>query len=302
MTAHAPRHARQLESISVVVSENLTPLYEQVLRSVCQTVAFFEANKEGTLWRVEGVKEAGQDNEQLQASLSLAEALTGEKVTLHRKQIAAQGWLRRNHQEFKPFHIGQHFLICPSHLKGTIKSHKIQLILDAGMAFGSGEHATTRSCLLALEYLAPRKPYRILDMGCGSGILAMAAARLLHRPILAADIDPWAVKACYENLCLNHLTHQIRVIRSNGWRHPLIAKKAPYDLIFANILARPLRLMANDLSMNLTPGGYGILSGLLAKQIPMVLSAYRQAGLHLVRTIKDGEWATLIVQAPTHKY
>ena len=137
--------------------------------------------------------------------------------------------------------------------------------LDAGLAFGSGEHGSTRGCLRALERVAHRRPRRILDLGTGSGILAMAAARLFCRRVLATDIDPWSVRVAAENASLNGVARLVRVRLADGWRDPVVRRAGPYDLVFANILARPLCLMAKHLAAHLAPGGIAILAGVLER-------------------------------------
>jgi len=170
------------------------------------------------------------------------------------------------------------------------------ITLDAGIAFGSGEHGSTRGCLRAFERVAYRRPRRILDLGTGSGVLAMGAAKVLHRRVLATDIDPWSVRVTRENAARNGLSGLIRAIRADGWLAPAVRAPGPYDLIFANILARPLCQMARRMALNLAPGGTLILAGLLATQINWVLAAYRRQGLRLDFSLREGAWATLVLR------
>src|SRR6202044_1201406 len=139
-------------------------------------------------------------------------------------------------------------------------------------------------------------PRRVLDLGTGSGILAMAAAKLLHRAVLGADIEPWAVRVTRENARLNRVHLLVRPILADGWRTAAIRKSGPYDLVFGNILARPLRMMARDLARNLAPGGIAILAGLLRVQARDVLAAHRRVGLTLERMIHLEPWTTLVVR------
>jgi ribosomal protein L11 methyltransferase len=168
-------------------------------------------------------------------------------------------------------------------------------MLDAGLAFGSGEHGSTRGCLRALERVAYRRPARILDMGCGSGILAMGAVQLLRRRALAVDIDPWSVLVTKQNAKLNRLGARIDARRGNGWQAGIVRRRQ-FDLVFANILARPLCLMAKHLAAHLAPGGTVILAGLLSSQARMVLAAHRRQGLRLERALHEGNWTTLILR------
>jgi ribosomal protein L11 methyltransferase len=170
------------------------------------------------------------------------------------------------------------------------------LTLDAGLAFGSGEHGSTRGCLRALELAARRRPRRILDLGTGSGILAMAAAMLLRRPVLATDIEPWSVRVAGQNAAANGVGRLVRPLLADGWRSPIVQGRAPYDLVLANILARPLCRMARDLANAMAPGGTAILAGLLTSQARMVLAAHRRQGLRLDTILREGNWATLMLR------
>jgi ribosomal protein L11 methyltransferase len=196
--------------------------------------------------------------------------------------------------------VGRRFLVRGTHLPPAAAPGRIVLLLDAGMAFGSGEHGSTRGCLRALESLARHRPVRVLDLGTGSGILAIAAARLLRPavPILATDLDPWSVRVARENAAANGVGARLRVRLATGWRQRVLQRGAPYDLVLANILARPLCAMARDLAAGLAPGGHAVLSGLLTSQMRMVLAAHRAQGLRLRRGLLEPPWATLILHKP----
>src|SRR5205823_2855280 len=150
--------------------------------------------------------------------------------------------------------IGRTFAVRGTHLHEHRAPGRITLTLDAGLAFGSGEHGSTRGCLRALEHVAHLHPRRILDLGTGSGILAIAAARLLRRKVLATDIDPWSVRVAAENASLNGVSDLVRVRLADGWGDPVLRRARPFDLVFANILARPLCRWAKDLASHLAPG------------------------------------------------
>lgn len=287
------RRAGPLETVSVEVPEFALEAFEAALESVCDTVAFFLADEEARVWRVEGVRDLPEEDGALEAALSIAAATTGVDPALDRAPIAADGWLARTQEAFPDQFVGRRFLIRGSH-SSAVAAGRIVLTLDAGLAFGSGEHGSTRGCLRALEIAARRRPRRILDLGTGSGILAMAAARLLHRPVLASDIEPWSVRVARENAAANGA--RVRAILADGWRDPRIGRGAPYDLVFANILARPLCAMAGELALHLAPGGAAILAGLLLEQRRLVLAAHRRHGLVLERTISEGRWATLMLR------
>ena len=288
-------HPTQLETVSVTVPETATEAYEAALASACASVGFFRDHATGD-WRIEGVKEVATGDGTLVAALALAEGVTGVAATLERRRTPAEGWLARTQASFPEQHIGQRFAVRGTHLAGPPTPGRITLTLDAGLAFGSGEHGSTRGCLRALERVARRRPRHILDMGTGSGILAMGAACLLRRRVLATDIEPWSVRVAEQNIRLNRLSHLIRVRLADGWRNATVRHGGPYDLVFANILARPLCAMAHDLAANLTPGGTVILSGLLATQARWVLAAHRRQGLRLERRLAEGVWTTLVLR------
>jgi ribosomal protein L11 methyltransferase len=300
MASTTRRHATSLETIAVTVPEAAVPFFENAIGSVCTTVGIFEANPEGTLWRVEGVRDHGHREDELATALMLAQLASGENPELERSPTEAEGWLARTYEAFPEQEVGRRFVIRGTHLPEQADNTRIALTLDAGVAFGSGEHGSTRGCLRALERIAHRAPRRILDLGCGTGILAMAAAALLHRPVLAVDIEPWSVRVSAHNAQRNQLGRLLTCRLGNGWNTPAIRRAAPYDLVFANILARPLCLMAKDLARNLRPGGTVILAGLLRTQIRMVLSAHRRQGLVLERVLTEGDWATLVLRKPNH--
>lgn len=289
------RHATALETVSVTVPADALDAYEAALGQVCGTVGFFLDEASG-VWTVEGVKDQGADEAELAAALAVAALATGVAATPQRRATEAEGWLARTHAAFPEQLIGRRFAVRGTHLAGPLAPGRLTIVLDAAVAFGSGEHGSTRGCLRALERTAWRRPHRILDLGTGSGILAMAAAALLHRPVLATDIDPWSVRVARVNAVRNGLGPHVRVLRADGWRSPAIRRGGPYDLVFANILARPLTRMAADLAMNLTPGGVAILSGLLVRQVRWVLAAHRPHGLTLAATLREGNWATLVLR------
>jgi ribosomal protein L11 methyltransferase len=288
-------HPIPLETVAVSVTEDALEAYEAALANACETVGFFRNHDTG-IWRVEGVKQIGVNEAELASSLAVAAAISGESPVLERSATEADGWLARTYASFPEQLIGERFAVRGTHLTGPMTPNRITLTLDAGLAFGTGEHGSTRGCLVALETVARRRPVRILDMGTGSGILAMAAARLLNQPVLATDIEPWAVRVAKENAELNGVAHLMAARLADGWRDPFVRGSGPYDLVFANILARPLCLMARDLALNLAPGGTAILAGLLANQARWVLAAHRSQGLRLERMLPQGPWTTIVVR------
>ena len=291
--------ARPLETLSVDVHEDAVEAYEGAFDAVCDTVGFFQLDEARGLWRIEGVRARGENEAALVAALALAAAASGVAAPLTRTGTEAEGWLARTASAFPVQRVGTRFSIRGTHLPPGRDPGRITLVLDAGIAFGSGEHGSTQGCLLALETVARRaRPRRILDLGCGSAILAMAAAALLHRPVRAIDIEPWSARVAAENARLNGQRNLVRVAHGDGWHARAVASGKPYDLVFANILARPLCRMAAPLSRALAPGGTAILAGLLQGQVRMVLAAHRRQGLTLERRLDLGDWSTLVLRAP----
>jgi ribosomal protein L11 methyltransferase len=291
------KHPAQLEALVLdQLPEEAVPSYEAALLAVSATVSLFRDEATDT-WRIEAVREALADQDCLNAALALAAGLSGHEAELTRGPVESEGWLARTVEAFPEQAIGRRFLIRPTHVPQGVAYGRIPLVLDAGLAFGSGEHASTQGCLMALEGLH-RVPRRVLDVGSGSGILAMGASKLFpSATALATDIEPWSVRVAEENVVMNGLKRRMRVILADGYRHAAIREGQPFDLIFANILARPLCAMAADLGAHLAPGGRAILAGLLGTQARMVLVAHRRAGLVLERRIDLKPWCTLVLRS-----
>ena len=294
-------HAQELETVWLdALPEHAVPAAEAALQTVCRSVALFRDEPSDT-WRVEGVREVGAKEDALTAALALASALTGVELSAERAPVESEGWLARTAQSFPEQAIGGRVLIRPTHVPPRKVWGRTVLTLDAGLAFGSGEHNSTRGCLIAFErvaprlHRAPRDGTRILDLGAGSGILAMAAAKASRRRVLATDIEPWSVRIAAENARLNGLAPLLRAALADGWRARAVSR-GRYDLVFANILARPLCAMARDLGAHLRPGGTAILAGLLGTQARLVLAAHRRAGMVLERRLDVGPWTTLVVR------
>ena len=289
------RRAGPLETVWVEVPDEAVEAYEAALSVACDTVGFFFADEARGIWRVEGVRDQGADDVPLQDALALAAMATGVTAPLQRAGTEAEGWVVRTLEAFPEQLVGRLFAVRGTHDMAPRTPGRITLVLDAGLAFGSGEHGSTRGCLLAFERMARRRPRRVLDLGTGSGILAIAAAKLLHRPVLATDIEPWSVRVAKQNAAINRVSRLVRPVLADGWRSRPVRRRA-YDLVFANILARPLCRMARDLAAHTAPGATAILSGLLNSQARMVLAAHRRCGLHLVRVVQDGTWTTLVIR------
>lgn len=292
------RRAGPLETVFVEVPEAALDAYEAAFSAACETVGFFLADEEARTWRIEGVRDAAAEDFTLRQGLALAALATGVEAELGRSATEAEGWLARTEAGFPPQAIGRRFLVQGTHETARPPAGRVVLTLDAGLAFGSGEHGSTRGCMRALELVARRAPRRIVDVGTGSGILAMAAAKLLRRRVLATDIEPWSVRVAGQNAAANGVGRLVRPVLADGWGAARVRAAGPFDLVFANILARPLCHMARGLAANLAPGGTAILAGLLASQARMVLAAHRRQGLVLERVLREGEWAALVLRRP----
>jgi ribosomal protein L11 methyltransferase len=266
-----------------------------LLDELTAAVSAFETAPEE--WRVEAYPPSPVLIPALAARLALAAAAAGGTlVELGEEKLADRDWLAENQLTFPPLRIGR-FLVHGSHHRGRVPSGAIGIMLDAATAFGTGEHPSTRGCLIALEHLARRRRFRYpLDIGTGTGILAIATAKLLHRKVLASDIDRGAVRVARHNLARNGMAHLVRVRRAPGYRDRAIGK-SPHDLVLSNILARPLALMARDLARTLMPGGRAVLSGLLRRQEPIVLAPHRGRGIVLERRLVIDGWSTLVLRA-----
>jgi len=284
-----------LDCVALTVPAAALDHFEAALSSVCRAVSFFH-DEPNDLWDLQGVKERGAHEPELASALAVAEMLTGHSPAVTRGTVPAGGWLARTRQAFPEQKIGRRFVVRGTHINAPPIPGRITLTLDAGLAFGTGEHNSTRGCLLALERIAHRRPRRILDLGTGSGILAIAGAKLLRRPVLASDIDARAARVAGANARLNGVATLVHAMRADGWADLTIRRGAAYDLVFANILARPLCAMAGALAAHLAPGGTAILAGLLTSQANWVVSAHRRAGLRVAFRIVDGAWTTLVLR------
>ncbi|MES2728789.1 MAG: 50S ribosomal protein L11 methyltransferase [Pseudomonadota bacterium] len=236
------------------------------------------------------------------ARIAIVATQTGTSLTPDMHVLPPTDWLAVSYQAHPPLDIGR-FTIYGAHDRpDTLAAGRIGLEIEAATAFGTGQHGTTSGCLLALQNLAESgfTPRRCIDVGTGSGILALAAHALWHCPVLATDIDAEAVRVTREHLRVNHVAEGAKTVAvcvADGADDTIIQDTAPYDCVIANILAGPLRHMAADLTQLVTPqAGRLILSGLLITQAADVMAAYTAQGCTLVRETHHGEWAALVLQ------
>jgi ribosomal protein L11 methyltransferase len=209
--------------------------------------------------------------------------------------VEPKDWVRATLDELVPVHAGR-FIVHGQHDRAKVAPNRLGIEIEAALAFGTGHHGTTRGCLLLLgEVLKAHRPRRVLDLGTGTGVLAIAAARALRDHVLASDIDALSVKVAAENARLNGVGPFVEVTWGNGFSAPLLRQRQPFDLVLANILANPLRQMATQMSRHLAGGARVILSGLLSAQAPSVIAAYRARGLILERHIRIEGWSSLLL-------
>lgn len=207
-----------------------------------------------------------------------------------------QDWVKLSQEGLPPVRAGR-FFVYGSHDKGRVPSNVVPLAIEAGAAFGTGHHETTSGCLEALEWLkqARFKPSNALDLGCGTGVLALAATKLWQIPVMASDIDPKAIDVTRENLRRNGGQMSIRAVVAEGFAHADIAASGPYALIIANILSGPLTQLAPAIRAHTAPGGKVLLSGLLRTQELLVLAFYQSLGFRLQRRWRPGPWSVLLL-------
>lgn len=271
---------------------------EDALEPLAVSLARFEAKaaRPGAprLWRLEALCETEPDIAEVALRLAVAAGRTGAEVPdFHVEPLPDRDWLALNRRQFPPIGAGR-FFVHGSYFDGTPPAGKVVLKLDAGPAFGSGTHETTRGCLIAIdELLAEGAPARALDVGCGSGILALAVAAAARIPVTATDIDAIAADTTRANAAANGLAGLVTARAGAGVAG--IAAEDAFDLILANILAEPLIELAGELAARLAPDGNLVLSGLLSRQEGDVMPAYRAAGLARRRSIVLGEWSTLVL-------
>lgn len=282
-------------------SVDCVPLFEAALEGLGGAVTSMELDADGAgglgEWRLRGYGLALPDITELDSHLALAAAGAGIDPPVYElEKLEDTDWVAAAERERKPIDAGQ-FFVYPSHHDRALPAGKTTIAMDASMAFGSGEHATTRGCLIALDRLLEKRVLgRALDMGAGSAILAIALAKTSDAVILAADNDPVTVRIAAENATLNGVGDRIRCLHSQGFRNAAIRANGPYDLIFANILARPLIRMAPALVRHLAPQGVAILSGFLQSQVTGIEAAYNRRGARAIDRIDSGDWVTLVVE------
>jgi ribosomal protein L11 methyltransferase len=220
--------------------------------------------------------------------------VAGRTITV--EPLPDQDWIRLSQEGLPPVRAGR-FFVYGAHDAGAVPPGVIPMKIEAGLAFGTGHHETTALCLSVLSDMARRRAFRnVLDLGTGTGLLAIGAVKLWRQPVLASDIDPVAVDVTRDNACANGVAPMVRAVTADGLTHPVLASGAPYDLIIANILAGPLTFLAPSIVKALAPGGMLVLSGLLHNQENMVLSFYHR--LRFLGRRRMGPWSALVLEKP----
>ncbi|WP_435661221.1 50S ribosomal protein L11 methyltransferase [Leisingera caerulea] len=255
-------------------------------------VGVFEMEDGSGLWEVGGYFTESPD----EAGLALLAAMHEAKPFVV-SEVPETDWVAHVRRELAPVEAGR-FFVYGSHDADKLPEGRIPLLIEAAMAFGTGHHGTTLGCLKALDHLLDQgfRGEKVADIGCGTAVLAMAAARVWDGTILASDIDEVAVDVAEANLKANGMKGAVTCLEAAGFDHPDLQAQAPYDLIFANILKGPLVALAPDLAANLRPGGYAILSGILNEQADDVVAVYAQNGINLDQRDEIGEWTTLLLR------
>lgn len=277
---------------AIEVEEGLAEPFWAALECFGDSVAAVRAP--GGLMRVEAFGSSPPDRARLEIALALIAASLGIAAPVPRiEELGPRDWLAENRSSFAPVAVGR-FLVHAVGDRPALAHGAIALALDAGMAFGSGRHASTQLCLHAFDALARAgvRVRRALDLGCGSAILAIAMAKLWRARVIASDEDPAALPVAAENAALNRVRLRLRAARGLG--HPDLRAGGPYDLVVANILFRPLRALAPAIARHVRPGGYAVLSGLLVREERGVVRAYEAAGLRTVRRMRHEGWLGLV--------
>ena len=258
-------------------------------------VGVFEVEDGSGLWEVGAYFTEAPD----EAGLALLATLH-EAKPFAVSELPETDWVAHVRRELAPVEAGR-FFVYGSHDADKLPGDKIPLLIEAAMAFGTGHHGTTLGCLKALDHLLDQDfaAKTVADIGCGTAVLAMAAARVWgEATILASDIDQVAVDVAEANMDANGMKGAVTCLEAAGFDAPALNAAAPYDLIFANILKGPLIALSPDVAAHMAPAGYAILSGILNEQADDVISVYAENGVNLVKRDEIGEWTTLILQKP----
>ena len=278
-----------LTTLSSKTSAEALGLAMERLKPEPTGLGVFELENGSGLWEVGGYFTSAPD---LTALAVLEAAFAAKQFAV--SELPETDWVSKVARELQPVEAGR-FFIYGSHDADKVPQDRIGLLIEAAMAFGTGHHGTTLGCLRALDRLAVNgfQGSSVIDVGCGTAVLAMAAAAIWPDPILASDVDEVAVDVARANVAANNLSDKIRCLEAAGFDNPDLRQSAPFDLVFANILKGPLIALAPAMSTHMKLGGYAILSGFLIEQVEDVLASYHQNDLHLEDREDIDEWSTL---------
>lgn len=288
----SPTHALRL-ALPEKAARRVADLVVETFDPAEAASAAFENEATG-LWEVEVYFAAEPNRDAIRELVRIAAGDDAAKAAEF-NTLAEKDWVKASLEGLTMVEAGR-FLVHGGHDRGRVPLNRIGIEIEAALAFGTGHHGTTRGCLLALDaILKQRKPRRVLDVGTGTGVLAIAAARALHAHVALGDIDPISVEAAASNARLNKAAAHLKPVVARGVQHPALMAGKPYDLIFANILAKPLRLLAPSIAGVASHDAALILSGLLGRDVAGVLSAYAAQGFHLRHRGDLEGWATLVL-------
>ncbi|MFC7396768.1 50S ribosomal protein L11 methyltransferase [Chelatococcus sp. GCM10030263] len=289
---HKPTHVLRIET-DADSARRMTDLLGEIFDPAETAVAAFEGVDNGP-WLLEAYFSRPPDEPAIRDLLRLIVGHRADDAVFG--EVEARDWVRTSLEGLKPVRAGR-FLVHGGHDREVAKANDIALEIEAALAFGTGHHGTTLGCLLALAaMLKQRRPRHVLDVGTGTGILAIAAAKALKQRVVAGDIDPVAVAVARSNARLNGAARDLRFYVAPGVRHAMAVRRRYFDLVFANILAKPLRRLAPSIAAVVAADGMLVLSGLLPGDVPGVLTAYAAQGLRLVEQRQREGWATLCLK------
>jgi len=280
-----------------VLAGDVLDLLSEVFGEEDFAIATTEIDEKKDIWEASVyMMQVDEDDVRVRVEAALSEAFPD--MTVEREVIPDVDWVAKSLEGLRPVRAGR-FLVHGSHDRDKVRSGDIAIEIDAGQAFGTGHHGTTAGCLEVIDRVVrSRRVRNALDLGTGSGVLAIAVRKLKNIPVLATDIDPIATRVAAENVRRNGIASGIVTETAPGFHSTAFSNHGPFDLIIANILARPLIKMAPQLDTHLAPGGSVILSGILASQRWKVLAAYNGAHLRHVRTIWRNGWVTIHLDRP----
>jgi ribosomal protein L11 methyltransferase len=283
--ARLPCDQRTARRIADILSESFDP--DEIVAGAAETAP--------DQWSMIAHFRTPPDEAALRALIEMAAGPEAAAATVL-ESIEPRDWVAASLAGLEPVEAGR-FLVHGAHDRDRVGPSRIGIEIEAALAFGTGHHGTTRGCLLALDRLLHvSNPWHVLDIGTGSGVLAIAAAKALRRHVLATDIDNAALKVARDNARLNRVPSLISFVHAPGVGAHDIWAQGPFDLVLANILLGPLKLLAAPIARLTAPGGHVVLSGLLDSHAPAALAAYRAQDLRLERRLSLDGWTTLVLR------